>query len=63
MSDTMSVEMLLGRGNLNTLLRIFSFSSPGGIANRKVLALERSLFSEEKELEEDAVVSWPWSLS
>ena len=53
MSDTMLVVMLPGRGNSNTLLRIFSFSSPVGIANTKVLALERSLFSDEKELEED----------
>ena len=55
MSDTMSEEavMLLGKGNLNTLLRIFSLRSPWGMAKRKVLALERSLFSDEKELEED----------
>ena len=63
MSDTMFVVMLPGRGNLNTLLRIFSFSSPGGIANRKVLALERSLFSDEKEFEEDEEAPWPFTLS
>lgn len=63
MSDTMfEVEVkLLGRGNLNTLLRMFSFSNPWGMAKRNVLTFDRSLFSDEKELEEEEEA--PWSLS
>ena len=64
-SDTRSVlvVMLLGKGNLNTLLRIFSLSSPCGMAKRKVLTLDRSLFSDEKELDEDDEDDSSWLLS